>query len=63
MQKFALENGVNLVGRLALKDTMKDLIVDALGAFVMSFIGFVSLKYKKGWIEGLIITKNKDTVN
>lgn len=63
MQKFALENGVNLVGRLALKDTMKDLIVDALGAFVMSVIGFVSLKYKKGWIEGLIITKNKDTVN
>lgn len=63
MQKFALENGVDLVGRLALKDTMKDLIVDALGAFVMCAIGYVSLKHKKGWIEKFIITKNKDTVN
>ncbi len=55
MQKFALENGNLLVGRMALKDTMKDLIVDTLGAFFMCFIGYVSLKYKKGWIDKLII--------
>ncbi len=59
MQKFALENGSNLIGRKALVDTMKDLIVDFLGAFVMCFIGFISMKYKKGWLEGLLITKEE----
>jgi len=59
MQKFALENGTQLVGREALTDTMKDLIVDAVGAFVICSIGFVSLKYKKGWIEKLLLTINK----
>ena len=47
MQKFALESGEPLVGRNALMDTMKDLIVDTLGALVMSIIGYVSLKHKK----------------
>jgi len=51
MQKFALENGEELVGQAALADTMKDLIVDMLGAFIMSAIGYVSLKHKKGWLE------------
>jgi hypothetical protein len=51
MQKFALESGEPLIGQAALADTMKDLIVDAIGAFVMSLIGYISLKYKKGWIE------------
>ena len=58
MQKFALENGIKLVGRAAVIDTMQDLIVDSIGAFVMSVIGYISLKYKKGWIEKLLI-KNK----
>ena len=53
MQKFALENGNLLLGRAALTDTMKDLIVDCLGAFIMCIIGYISLKYKKGWIEKL----------
>ena len=35
--------------------TMKDLIVDALGAFVMSSIGYVSLKYNRGWLERIQI--------
>lgn len=51
MQKFALENGVQLIGRQAVTDTMKDLIVDAIGALVISLIGYISLKYEKGWIE------------
>lgn len=59
MQKFALENGTLLMGRSALKDTMKDLIVDSLGAFVMSLIGYISLKYKKGWVEKLILDIEK----
>lgn len=60
MQKFALENGTNLVGRMALMDTMKDLIVDSIGALVISIIGYISLKYKKGWFDKLMITKQKD---
>lgn len=60
MQKFALENGSRLLGRAALIDTMKDLIVDALGAFFMSLLGYVSLKYKKGWLDKLLITDNKE---
>jgi len=51
MQKYALETGEMLIGQIALVDTMKDLIVDAVGAFVITSIGFISLKYKKGWLE------------
>lgn len=57
MQKFALEDGTQLIGRAALADTMEDLIVDAVGAFTMAVIGYISLKYKKGWIEKMIIKK------
>ncbi len=59
MQKFALESGENLIGRNALADTMKDLIVDSIGAFVMSAIGYISLKYKKGWVEKLQLAIKK----
>ena len=59
MQKFGLEDGTGFVGRAALIDTMKDLIVDAVGAFVMSVIGYISLKYKKGWVENLLLEIRK----
>ena len=59
MQKFALENGTQLIGRTAVTDTMEDLIVDSIGAFVMSTVGYISLKYKKGWIEKLLIKIKK----
>lgn len=61
MQKFMLEDGTILLGRVALMDTMKDLIVDAMGAFVMTLIGYISLKYDKGWVESwlLIIHREK----
>ncbi len=55
MQKYALENGIALTGHAALTDTMKDLIVDALGATFISLVGYISLKYKKGWIEKLLL--------
>ena len=38
---------------------MEDLIVDCIGAFTMSTIGYISLKYKKGWIEKLLIKMKK----
>lgn len=57
MQKFALENGQSLIGRAALTNTMNDLIVDALGAIVMSIVGYVSVKYKKGWIARMLMKR------
>jgi len=57
MQKFALEDGTALIGRFAVVDTMKDIIVDAIGAFAISVLGYISLKYKKGWIEKLQIRR------
>ena len=60
MQKFALENGTLLIGRDAVSDTMKDLIVDGIGALVISFIGFISLKHKKGWVEKLLFKFSKE---
>ncbi len=57
MQKFMLENGDQLVGRAALIDTMKDLIVDGLGAFIMCVIGYISIVGRKGWIEDLMLKK------
>lgn len=59
MQKFALEDGTLLAGRAALADTMKDLIVDAIGACVVSLIGYLSLKYKTGWLEQIFISRKK----
>jgi len=55
MQKFALENGTPLIGHAALLDTMKDLIVDCIGALVTSTAGYISLKHKKGWVERLLL--------
>ena len=36
MQKFLLADGTPLVGRAALTDTMKDIIVDTIGALIAS---------------------------
>ena len=47
MQKYMLDNGTALIGQAALQDTMKDIIVDAIGALVMSTIGYIS-RYKSG---------------
>ncbi|MCL2018759.1 MAG: hypothetical protein FWG70_03275 [Oscillospiraceae bacterium] len=57
MQKFALETGELFVGQEALKDTMTDFIVDSLGALGMSIIGYISLRFEKGWTEKLRIKK------
>lgn len=57
MQKFAYQDGSPRVGRNALQDTMKDLIVDALGALGTSIMGYISLKFKKGWLDKFEITR------
>ena len=60
MQKFALDDGTQLIGQNALRDTMKDIIVDTLGAAVTSVIGYISVKYEKGWIEKMTIRRGKN---
>lgn len=55
MQKFGPETGDPFWGRAALTDTMVDLIVDSAGALLMSLIGYVSLKFQKGWLEKLLL--------
>ncbi len=57
MQKFLMEDGTALIGRKALSDTMQDLITDAIGAVFTSSIGYVSLKYKKGWVEKVMLKR------
>ncbi len=57
MQKFLLEDGAALTGREALSDTMQDLLTDAAGAIFTSAVGYVSLKYKKGWVEKVMLKK------
>ena len=47
MQKFALEDGTNLIGRAAVLDTMEDLIVDSLGALVMATVRIYITKIQK----------------
>lgn len=54
MQKFMLENGTKLVGRAAVVDTMKDIIVDTVGALISSAVGYFSLKHEKGWANEII---------
>lgn len=51
MQHYHLVDGTPLMGRAALYDTMKDLIVDALGALVVSVIGYIALKRQHRRLE------------
>jgi len=59
MQKFRLEDGTELIGRKAVTDTMKDIIVDCLGAAAMSILGYLQLKYKSGTFDKILIRKAK----
>ena len=44
MQKFMLEDGTQLVGRAALDDTMKDIIIDVMGSLATAIVGYISIK-------------------
>lgn len=50
MQKAFLEDRTPLVGREALMDTMKDIIVDMAGAGIMSTVGYALMKKRPGWL-------------
>ncbi len=47
MQKFRLADGTELIGHLAVCDTMKDIIIDALSAAAVSVIGYLLLLGKR----------------
>lgn len=47
MQKCLTEHGQPLVGYAALSDTMKDIVVDALAALVVSALGYLSICRRK----------------
>lgn len=57
MQKFALEDGTILIGRDAVSDTMKDLIVDGVSALGMSIIGYFSINRRKA-DKGDVVSRN-----
>ena len=47
MQKFRTADGIELIGHDALSDTMKDLIIDAAAAFIISTLGYIINKRKQ----------------
>ena len=47
MQKYRLADGTQLIGRAALVDTMKDIIIDAIGALTVSVTGYFFIKKKQ----------------
>lgn len=51
MQKFRLADGTELIGHSALGDTMKDIIIDTIGAFIVSLVGYLTLLGKKKYKE------------
>ena len=51
MQKCLTEHGQPLVGYEALRDTMKDIVVDAAAAFGVSVLGYFSIAKKKRAME------------
>ena len=62
MQKYRLENGALLSGHEALRDTMEDLIIDAVSAGAVSLFGYLAMKGKP--IAGFFIrlfSKQKNT--
>ncbi|MDR0408872.1 MAG: hypothetical protein LBH18_00530 [Spirochaetaceae bacterium] len=54
MQRYKLRDGVPLLGQLALYDTMKDLIVDVLGALAICIVGYAMLKQKNRRVMKLL---------
>jgi hypothetical protein len=55
--------GTGFVGRDAIYDTMKDLILDAAGGFLVSILGYLDIKFNKGLVNKLKfnIVENQNT--
>jgi uncharacterized membrane protein YjdF len=57
MQRFKDNFGVGFVGRAALADTMKDFILNTIGATFISILGYIDLKRDLGLIEKMALKK------
>lgn len=60
MQKFIMADGTILIGNAALRDTMTDIIVDALSSLLITIIGYYLIKNKDIGNEEII---NKESKN
>ena len=59
MQKFrtpTADGFTDLVGRMALTDTMTDLIIDLLGALSVAVFGYATLKTRRPWLSHFKVT-------
>ena len=63
MQKYALADGTELAGHAALGDTMKDIIVDLIGALAASAIGYLSQKSNKHWLKISLKQSSANPIN
>ena len=54
MQRFEDNiTGIGFVGRDALYDTMKDLILDSIGGIIIAIVGYLDIKFNKGLVNKL----------
>ena len=64
MQRFEDNlTGEGFVGRNALYDTMKDLILDSIGGVLIAIVGYLDIKFNKGLVGKLkveIVNENGD---
>ena len=51
MQKYRQNDGTPLIGRNALFDTMKDIVIDSVGALIAAAWGYFSMINKENWIS------------
>lgn len=47
MQKYRENDGTMLIGRAAVFDTMKDIVIDSIGALLAALLGYLSMKRKR----------------
>lgn len=59
MQKYLTVDGIFQTGREALMDTMKDIVIDVIGAFASSVVGYISLKAEKRWLVPVLTHEEK----
>lgn len=60
MQRFRDSiTGELWVGRQALRDTMKDFILNTIGALIISVLGFIDLIRKTGWMRKISLYKQR----
>ena len=64
MQRFEDNiTGEGFIGRDALYDTMKDLILDSIGGVIIAIVGYLDIKFNKGLVDKLkveIVNENGD---